>query len=133
MDITFFDETYMFVFIYLDDLTVFSNSDAEHLVHLKQTFDKCRKFGLSLNPKKSHFTMQESKILGYIVSKDGIKFDPKRVEAIDLIKIPRNRKEIQSFIGKINFLRRFIPNFVEIVKLIIDMITKDSEVKWIVE
>jgi hypothetical protein len=76
MDITFFGERDKFVAIYLDDLTVFSNSNAKHLVHLRQTFDKCRKFGLSLNPKKSHFSMLEGKLLGHIVSKDGIKVDP---------------------------------------------------------
>jgi hypothetical protein len=77
--------------------------------------------------------MQEGKLLGHIVSRDGIKIDPKRVEAIDTINIPRNRKEIQSFLGKINFFKRFIPNFVEIVKLITDMLKKDSEVKWTTE
>jgi ribonuclease HI len=130
MDIAFVGEKDKFVVIYLDDLTVFSNSDTKHLVHLRQTFDKCRKFGLSLNPKKSHFSMQEGKLLGHIVSKYGIKVDPKRVEAIDQINIPRNKKEIQSFLGRINFLRRFIPNFVEIIKLITDMLKKDNEVKW---
>jgi hypothetical protein len=57
MDITFMGERDKFFVIYLNDLTVFSKSDAEHLVHLKQTFEKCRKFGLSLNPKKFHFVM----------------------------------------------------------------------------
>jgi hypothetical protein len=83
--------------IYLDDLTMFSKFDAEHLMHLKQTFEKCRKFGLSPNPKKSHFTMQEGKLLGHIMSKDGIKINPKRVEAINTINFPRNVKEIHSF------------------------------------
>jgi hypothetical protein len=90
IDIAFIGERDKFVV--LDDLTVFSKSDAEHLVHLKQTFEKCRKFGLSLNPKKSHFAMKEGNLLGHIVSKEGIKVDPKRVEAIDTINIPRNRK-----------------------------------------
>jgi hypothetical protein len=133
MDIAFVGEKDKFVVIYLDDLTIFSNSDTKHLVHLRQTFDKCRKFGLSLNPKKSHFSMQEGKLLGHIVSKYGIKVDPKRVEAIDQINIPRNKKEIQSFLGRINFLRRFIPNFAEIIKLITDMLKKDNEVKWTTE
>ena len=94
MDIAFISERDKFVIIYLDDLTVFSNSDAEHLFHLKQTFEKCRKFGLSLNPKKSHFSMQEGILLGHMVSKDGIKVDPKRIKAIDTINIPKNKKEI---------------------------------------
>jgi hypothetical protein len=133
MDITFVGERDKFVVIYLDDLTVFSKSDEDHLIHLKKTFEKCRKFGLSLNPKKYHFVMQEGKLLGHIVSRDRIQIDPKRVEAIDTINIPRNVKEIQSFLGKIIFLRRFIPNFVEIMKLITDMLKKNNEVKWMAE
>jgi hypothetical protein len=77
MDIAFFSQRDKLVVIYLDDLMVFSNSDAEHLLHLRQTFEKCRKFDLSLNPKKSHFTMKEGNLLGHIVSKEGIKVDPK--------------------------------------------------------
>jgi ribonuclease HI len=133
MDIAFVGERDKFVVIYLDDLTVFSKSDEDHIIHLKQTFEKCRKYGLSLNPKKSHFAMQEGKLLGHIVSRDGIKIDPSRVEAIQTLVVPRNIKEIQSFLGKINFLRRFIPNFAEIVKLITDMLRKNSEVKWTTE
>jgi hypothetical protein len=109
MDIDFIGERDKFVVIYLDDLTIFSNSDAKHLVHLKQTFEKCKKFGLSLNPKKSHFAMQEGKLLGHIVSKDGIKVDPKKIEAIDTINIPRNKKKIQSFLGKIIFFEKVYP------------------------
>jgi hypothetical protein len=48
--------------------------------------------------------MQEGKILGHIVSRDGIRIDPKRIEAIDTINIPINVKEIQSFLGRIIFL-----------------------------
>jgi hypothetical protein len=74
--------------------------------------------------------MEEGKLLGHITSRDGIKIDPKRVEAIETINIPRNIKEIQSFLGKIIFLRRLILNFAEIVKLITDMLKKNNEVKW---
>jgi hypothetical protein len=73
--------------------------------------------------------MLDGKLLCHIVSRDGIKIDPSRVEAIDIINIPRNVKEIQSFLGKIIFLRRFIPNFTKIVKLITDMLKKKNEVK----
>jgi hypothetical protein len=57
MDIAFIEEKYRFVVIYLDDITVFSCSDKEHLRHLRKVFMKCRRFGLSLNPKKSLFAM----------------------------------------------------------------------------
>jgi hypothetical protein len=98
---------------------------------LKQTFEKCRRYGISLDPKKSHFFMEEGKILGHIVSPEGIKIDPERVKAIQQIDILRNKKSIQSFIGKINFLRRFIPNFAKIIKYITEMLKKDAEIKWI--
>ena len=74
--------------------------------------------------------MQEGKLLDHIVSKDGFKFYPQCVEAIQVISLPRNKKKIQSLLGKIKFLRRFIPNFVEVVKDLIDMLKPDREVKW---
>ena len=116
MDIAFVGEKEKFVVIYLDDIPVFSQSNEEHLKHLKQTFLKCKKYGLSLNPKKSHFAMQEGKLLGHLVSADDIRIDPERVNAILKISLPRSKKDVQSFIGKINFLRWFIPNFAETIK-----------------
>lgn len=59
MDIAFEGERDKFVVMYLDDIIVFSKLDKEHLAHLRQAFDKCGKFGLSLNPKKSMFAMEE--------------------------------------------------------------------------
>ena len=72
----FANEKDFFLVLYLDDLTVFSNSDEEHLYHLKIAFQRCRKYGVSLNPKKSLFAMDEGKLLGHIISKDGIHIDP---------------------------------------------------------
>ena len=95
-----------------------------------KVFLKCRGFGISLNPKKSLFAMKEGKLLGHIVSAEGVKIDPSRVEAIQALSIPRSRKEVQSFLGKINFLRRFISNFFEVVKLIAVMLRKENEVRW---
>ena len=83
--------------------------------------------------KKSNFALEEGKLLGHIISKDGIKIDPQRVDAIQKIAIPRTKKEIQSFIGKVNFLRRFISNFAEIMKNITNMLRKESEIKWTTE
>ena len=93
-------------------------------------FKKCRKFGISLNPKKSLFSMKEGKLVGHIISWEGIKIDPKRVEAIRKIELPRNKVEVQSFLGKVNFLRRFIAAFAEIVRYINNMLGKDKEIKW---
>ena len=101
--------------------------------HVRQVFLKCRKYGISLNPKKSLFGLEEGKLLGHIISKDGIRIDSARIEAILQIPHPRNVKELQNFLGKINFLRRFIPNLAELTRLLNNMLKKDSKVKWIVE
>jgi hypothetical protein len=130
MDIAFIGEKDKFVVVYLDDITVFSNSYKEHCRHLRKVFLKCRSFGISLNPKKYLFTMQEGKLLGHIVSAEGVRIDPSRVEAIQALSIPRSKKEVQYFLGKINFLKRFVPNFVEEVKLITTMLRKENEVRW---
>jgi len=72
MDIDFSKEIHNFLVIYLDDLTVFSKSDQQHLDHLRQVSLKCIIYGISLNPKKSLFGLEEGKLLGHIISKDGI-------------------------------------------------------------
>jgi hypothetical protein len=63
--------------------------------------------------------------------KEGIKVDPSRVEGILKIGISRSKKEVQSFLGKVNFLRRFIPNLAEIIKHITNMLKKGNEIKWV--
>ncbi len=68
MDIAFVGEKDMFVLIYHYEITVFSSSHKDHLQHLKKVFLKCRRFGISVNPKKSQFSLEEGKLLGYIIS-----------------------------------------------------------------
>jgi ribonuclease HI len=133
MDIAFIGEKDKFVVIYLDGITVFSKTNIEHHSHLNKVFLKCRRFGLSLNPKKSLFAMQEGKLLGHIVSAEGVRIDPNRVEAIQALSLPRSKKEVQAFLGRINFLRRFVSNFAELVKHITTMLRKGHEIKWTAE
>ena len=113
MDIAFTNEKDVFLVVYLDDLIIFSISDEEHLYHLKIVFQRCRKYGISFNPKKSLFSMDEGKLLGHIISMEGIRIDPDQVEAIQNIYFPRSKKDIQAFNGKMNLLRHFVPNLAE--------------------
>ena len=82
MDIAFLEEKDKFVVICLDEIIVFSKNDQDHLQHLIRVFLKCRKFGISLNPKKSNFDMEEGKLLGHIISEKGIRIDLDRVATI---------------------------------------------------
>lgn len=130
MDIDFGNEKDVFLVVYLDDLTGYSNSYDENLYHLKVVFQKCRKFGISLNPKKCLFSMEEENLLGHIISKYRICIDPGRVEAIQQIDFHRNNKEIQVFNGRMNFLRRFIPNLAENLRGLTNMLKKENDVRW---
>jgi hypothetical protein len=133
MDIAFNREKDKFVVMYLDDIKVFFRSNKEHCFHLRKVFLKCRMFGLSLNPKKYLLSMKEGKLLWHIVSAKGVRIDSIRVESIQTLSLPRSRKEVQYFLGKINFLRRFVSNFAQLVKHITTMLRKGNEVKWTTE
>lgn len=133
MEIDFAKEIHDFLVIYLDDLTVFSKSNQHHLEHLSQVLLTCWKYGISLNRKKSFFSLEEGKLLGHIISKYGVKIDPERIQAILQIPKPKNVKEHQDFLGKINFIRRFIPNLAELIRLLNNMFKKDPKVKWTLE
>ena len=100
MDIAFRGLIGKFVVIYLDDITIFSKNRADHLTHLRRVFERCRKYGISLNPKKSLFAVTKGKLLGFVVSRQGINIDPERTQAISHISIPHSKKTMQSFIGR---------------------------------
>jgi hypothetical protein len=106
-------------------LTVFFKVRSDHVSHLRQVFERCHKYGISLNPAKSLVGVDERKLLGHIISKDEVKMDPKRVEAIKRVPFPQTTKALQSFLGQINFVRRCIPNLVETMKPILRLLKKD--------
>jgi hypothetical protein len=68
--------------------------------------------------------------LGHIISKDGVKLDPERVEAIGKVPLPISKKALQYFLGQTNFVHRFIPNYAEIVKPIYKLLKKDVKFEW---
>ena len=99
MDIAFANERDRFVVIYMDDITIYSRYGMEHIKHLEKVFLTCIKYGISLNPRKSIFSLEEGKLLGHIISKEGIRIDPDKVSAILKVEEPRSKKEVHSFIG----------------------------------
>ena len=76
MDIAFRGLIGRSVLVYLDEVTIFSKKREEHDFHLKHIFECCKKYGISLNPKKCVFIVTEGKLLGHVISKKGISIDP---------------------------------------------------------
>jgi hypothetical protein len=130
MDVVFRGIINKCVVVYLDDVNVYSKKKEDHIQHLTQIFKRCRKYGISLNPKKTIFGVEEGKLLGHFKSQAGIHIDPKRIRAISHLPLPQNKKAMQSFFGKINLVRKFTPDFTETIKPLQKMIRKDVEIKW---
>jgi hypothetical protein len=111
----------------LDGVTVYSKNIEDHIQHLTYILERCIKYDISLNPKKTIFGVEEGKLLGHIISQEGICIDPKQKKAIAHLPLPHNKKDMQSFFGKINFVRNFTT---KTIKPLQKMICKDVEFKW---
>jgi len=72
----------VFYVVYLDDILIFSESEAEHDEHLRQVLERLRKYSLYTNPKKCDFYYTSVDFLGFRITTDGISIDPERVVAI---------------------------------------------------
>ena len=119
-----------FAVAYLDDILVFSESMEEHLQHLETIFSRLRQHELRLKLKKCSFLNVETQYLVFIIDTNGIRPDPKKVEAIRSLPVPTCVREVRSFIGMSSYYRRFIPNFSEIAEPIIALTKKHAHYKW---
>jgi hypothetical protein len=97
MDVSFQGIINKCVVVYLDDVTMYSKNREEHIQHLTHIFERCRRYGISLNPKKTIFGVEEGKMLGKIISQACIHIDPKRIKAIAQLPLPHNKKAMQCF------------------------------------
>eukprot|EP00253_Pinus_taeda_P010063 PITA_10063 len=123
-----------FVIVYLDDILVYSRSKEEHLRHLNYVLQKLQQEKLLLNPKKCLFIKEELVYLGFVISAEGLKMDPKKIKAIVEWPSPKSVFEVRSFHGLASFYRKFIKNFSKINAPIIETIKKDKQpFKWTAE
>ena len=97
--------------VYLDDILVFAKTKDELYENLAEIFDRFRKANLRFKPKKCHFLQEKVEFLGYEVSGDGIKCTTKHIEDVKKWKEPTCVKELQQFLGFMNFFRKHIKNF----------------------
>ncbi|GFX87595.1 retrovirus-related Pol polyprotein from transposon opus [Trichonephila clavipes] len=98
-----------FVFPYLDDILVASENE-KNKTHLKLMFDCLQKYGLQGNISKSTLGVTHLEFLGYLITPEGSKLRPEKVDAILSYKLPETIRDLRTFLGLLNFYRRYLKN-----------------------
>jgi len=123
-------EILQFAAIYVDDIHITSKSFGEHMQHLEQIFRKLSHHNITINRKKSQFLKNQVIFLGHIISEKGISMDPDKIKVINDFQPPRTKKQIQSFLGFINFYRKFIRDLSQDTEQLSMLTKKDTMWIW---
>ena len=118
------------LFVYLDDIVIYSRSLQEHESKFNKLMERLRNAKLRLQPDKCEFLRHEVNYLGHIISEDGVKPDPKKIEAVSKFPRPKKVKNIKQFLGLAGYYRRFIPDFSKVAKPLTQLLKKDTPFKW---
>ena len=114
------------LFVYMDDIVIYATSLQEHERKYKLLTDRLREANLKLQPDKCEFLKSEVTYLEYVISKDEVKPDPKKLEAVRLFPRPKTLKNIKQFLGLAGYYRRFIPNFSKLTTPLTRLLKNDT-------
>ena len=113
-----------------EDILISGRTDEEHLQNLSKVMDLLKVMGVTVRKEKCKFFMLEVEHLGHIISKMGIRVNPEKTEALGNVPVPKNVKELQSFIGGVNYYAKFIPNMATLCKPLYDLLKKGTKWTW---
>ncbi|XP_050238193.1 uncharacterized protein LOC126687680 [Mercurialis annua] len=119
-----------FVIVFIDDILIYSRSEEEHAFHLRTILQTLREHQLYAKFSKCEFWLDHVTFLGHVVSKDGIKVDPKKIEAVMDWQRPRSVTEIRSFLGLAGYYRRFVQDFSRISAPMTKLTQKGVKFEW---
>uniref|UniRef100_A0A2N9I1I7 Integrase catalytic domain-containing protein n=1 Tax=Fagus sylvatica TaxID=28930 RepID=A0A2N9I1I7_FAGSY len=115
---------------YVDDIVVKSKKRENHLETLRKVFDRYRLYKLKMNPLKCAFGVSAGKFLGFLVHNRGIDVDPAKASAIATMKAPTSHKELKSFLGRLSYIRRFIPGLAAVTAVFTPLMKKGVPFVW---
>jgi len=118
------------VFVYIDNLIVFSTSIEEHLKHLEQVFSILQNNGLKINLEKCQFFKKEVELLGHILTIDGLKPVPEKIRVIIEWLPPKDISQLRSFLGAVSYYRKFIYKFAEVAQPLFKLLKKNVQFIW---
>jgi hypothetical protein len=130
MNSVFMDYLVKFVVVFIDDILIYSQSEAEHADHLRMVLQRLREHQLYAKLSKCEFWIDEVLFLGHIINKEGLAVDPKKVADILNWKAPTDARGIKSFIGMAGYYQRFIEGFSKIAKPMTALLSNKVEFKW---
>ncbi|WVZ63300.1 hypothetical protein U9M48_012941 [Paspalum notatum var. saurae] len=130
MNSVFMDYLDKFVVVFIDDILIYSKTEAEHEEHLRLVLQRLREHKLYAKFSKCKFWIDEVRFLGHDVSRGGIAVDPSKVSTVTNWKVPEIPKEVRGFLGLAGYYRRFIENFSKIAKPMTSLLEKDAEFRW---
>lgn len=119
-----------FVKNFVDDFLVKSKNFQEHLQHLNILFQRLESFGMTINFDKCHFCCNKLSFLGFVITPDGISADPEKFQKIRDFPAPKNVKQIQSFLGMLNFNSRFVEIHQEQISVLRRLTRKSIKWRW---
>lgn len=117
-------------YVYMDDIIIYSKTLKEHTKILEKILQKLIHHNLKLNIEKSIFFHDHVTYLGHIISKDGIKVDPKKTECLNNFPRPSTVVELQRFLGMCNYYRRYVYNYAKMAKALYALCKKDIPFIW---
>ncbi|KAI3746007.1 hypothetical protein L6452_08422 [Arctium lappa] len=118
-------------YLFIDNILVYSKNEEEHMQHLREVLEVLRKEKLYAKFSKCEFWLREVQFLGHVVTREGVKVDPTKIEAMMNWEPPKSPTEIRSFLGLAGYYRRFIQNFSKIDSSLTALTRKNVKFAWI--
>ena len=122
------------VLVYIDDILLLQRhgeTEEDHLKKMEIVLKRLNDIGFRANLRKSFFMQQEVEYLGFLLTSDGIKPQPKKIEAMTRTKLPTNSKQLKRFLGMVNFYRDVWPRRSYVLALLANLSSKTGKMNWI--
>ncbi|KAA0047044.1 hypothetical protein IC582_026000 [Cucumis melo] len=119
-----------FVIVFIDDILIYSKTEAEHEEHLRMVLQTLRDNKLYAKFSKCEFWLKQVSFLGHVVSKAGVSVDPAKIETVTGWTRPSTVSEVRSFLGLAGYYRRFVENFSRIATPLTQLTRKGAPFVW---
>jgi deoxyuridine 5'-triphosphate nucleotidohydrolase len=121
---------WLYVLVYIDDIVVYSSTFEDHLKHLDHILGAISRATITLSPPKCHIGYQSLILLGQRVSRLGVSTHQEKIDSVDAMKPPNKVKELQMFLGFVNYFASYIPFYTWITKPLYKLLSKEQLWEW---